>query len=62
MFARPAIVALLSLGFDVRISIARVLNNLQIETPRTHRITLLKFKGDEYLIDVGFGAMTPNIP
>lgn len=54
--------ALLFLGFDVRILIARVLNNLQIDTARTHRVTLLKFKGDEYLIDVGFGAMTPTIP
>jgi len=54
--------ALLSLGFDVRISIARVLNNLKIDTARTHRITLLKLKGKEYLIDVGFGAMTPTMP
>ena len=54
--------ALLSLGFDVRISIARVLNNLDIDSARTHRITLLKFKGNDYLIDVGFGAMTPTIP
>ena len=54
--------ALLSLGFDVRISIARVLNNLKVESPRTHRITLLRFKGKDYLIDVGFGAMTPTIP
>lgn len=50
------------MGFNVRILIARVLNNTKAETPRTHRITLLKFKGDEYLIDVGFGAMTPTIP
>lgn len=54
--------ALLSLGFDVRISVARVLNNTKVDSPKTHRITLLKFKGEEYLIDVGFGAMTPNIP
>ena len=36
--------ALLSLGFDVRISVARVLNNAKVDSPKTHRITLLKFK------------------
>lgn len=54
--------ALLSLGFDVRIAIARVLNNLKVDSPRTHRVTLVKLKGKEYLIDVGFGAMTPTLP
>ena len=53
---------LLSLGFNVRISIARVLNNMNIDKPRTHRITILTFEEEEYLIDVGFGAMTPFIP
>jgi N-hydroxyarylamine O-acetyltransferase len=38
------------------------LNNLKIETPKTHRVVILKFKGDEYLLDVGFGAMTPSVP
>jgi len=50
------------LGFDVRILIARVLNNAKVESPRTHRITLLNFKGKEYLIDAGFGAMSPTKP
>jgi len=54
--------ALLSLGFDVQLLLARVLNNQKIESPRTHRITLLKFEGEEYLLDVGFGAMTPTEP
>lgn len=53
---------LLSIGFDVRISIARVFNNGKDDTPRTHRVTILTFKGKEYLVDVGFGAMTPSIP
>ena len=38
------------------------MNNLDIDSPRTHRITLLTFEGEEYLIDVGFGAMTPTVP
>lgn len=51
-----------SIGFDVRISIARVFKNEKDDTPRTHRITILRYKEKEYLIDVGFGAMTPTIP
>ena len=30
-----------SLGFNVRILIVKVLNNQDIDSPRTHRITLL---------------------
>ncbi len=54
--------ALLSLGYDVRISMARVINNQNQNAPRTHRVTLLKIEEKEYLIDVGFGAMTPTTP
>jgi len=53
---------LLSLGFDVELILARVSNNQKIESPRTHRVTLLNYKGKKYLIDVGFGAMTPSEP
>jgi len=45
-----------SLGFDTRLLIGRVINKQNIETPRTHRVTLLLFKGKEYLVDVGFGS------
>ncbi len=45
-----------SLGFNVRLLVARVINNLDIDSPRTHRVTLLEFEGDNYLVDVGFGA------
>jgi N-hydroxyarylamine O-acetyltransferase len=48
------------LGFDVRILVARVINNIHEESPRTHRITLLSFKDKEYLVDVGFGALSPT--
>ena len=51
-----------SLGFNVRILIARVINNQDIDTPRTHRITLLEFDNEQYIVDVGFGAMCPKIP
>jgi N-hydroxyarylamine O-acetyltransferase len=41
---------------------ARVINNQDIDTPRTHRITLLEHDGDKYIVDVGFGAMCPKTP
>jgi len=51
-----------SLGFNVRAIVARVVNNQDIDTPRTHRITLLEQEDDKYIIDVGFGAMCPKTP
>lgn len=51
-----------SLGFTVRILIAKVINNQDIDTPRTHRITLLIFNNEKYLIDVGFGSSCPQTP
>jgi len=54
--------ALLSLGYNVRCLIAKVLNNQEVDTPRTHRICLLEWEGDHYLIDVGFGPNTPREP
>ncbi len=50
------------LGFDARLVVARVINNQDIDSPRTHRITLLTWRGDSYLIDVGFGANCPTTP
>ena len=50
------------LGFNVRILIARVINNQDIDTPRTHRITLLEWQDNKYLVDVGFGVLCPNMP
>ena len=51
-----------SLGFEVRILIAKVINNQNVDTPRTHRVTLLKFENKQYLIDVGFGSYCPQVP
>jgi N-hydroxyarylamine O-acetyltransferase len=53
---------LLSLGFEVRCLIAKVINNHVIDPPRTHRITLLTFAGDQYLADVGFGPNSTRKP
>lgn len=51
---------LLFLGFNVRPLFARVLNNKEIDVPKTHRMTLLTYQNENYLIDVGFGFMSPG--
>lgn len=44
------------LGFNARISIARVLNNkIELDAPRTHRVTIVNIEDRDYLVDVGFG-------
>jgi len=50
------------LGFDVEFFLARVINNTNNEVPQTHRFTILNFKGEKYLIDVGVGFHSPSIP
>ncbi len=49
-------------GFDVEFFLARVVNNTKNEVPQTHRFTILNFKGEKYLIDIGIGFHSPNIP
>jgi len=53
---------LLSLGFEVKPLFGRVLHNAKADVPRTHRITLLTYQNEKYLVDVGFGPLTPNQP
>lgn len=54
--------ALQYLGFNVEFYLARVINNSDIQVPQTHRFTLLKYGGEQYLIDVGIGFRSPNVP
>jgi len=54
--------ALLFLGFDVKPLFARVVNNQKIDVAKTHRTTLLTYENKHYLIDVGFGFMSPSQP
>jgi N-hydroxyarylamine O-acetyltransferase len=50
------------LGFEVTALFGRVLLNRDINVPQTHRITLLKYNDDFYIVDVGFGALSPSLP
>ena len=49
-------------GFDVKYFLARVVNNLIGDEPQTHRFTLLSYKGQAYIIDVGLGFRSPTQP
>jgi N-hydroxyarylamine O-acetyltransferase len=50
------------LGFEVRLCLARVIYNQDIHPPLTHRITLVRIDGQEYVSDVGFGPLGPPVP
>ena len=51
------------LGFDVHFVVGKVLlTNEQVHVPKTHRTTLLRFKNESYLVDVGFGFVCPSRP
>lgn len=47
-------------GFEVQALFGRVLNNQNIDVPKTHRFTLLTFEGEKYIVDAGFSFMSPN--
>lgn len=51
-----------TLGFNVRLLVARVVNNRDVDAPRTHRITLLEHNGQQMIVDAGFGSMGPYHP
>ena len=52
-----------ALGYDVQLTLARVLNNnFEREAGRTHRVTLLTLEGVSYLVDTGFGGNGPVAP
>ncbi|MDF1878152.1 arylamine N-acetyltransferase [Sulfurimonas sp. SAG-AH-194-C20] len=51
------------LGFDVLFVVGKVLlTNEKIDVAKTHRVTLLSFEDELYLVDVGFGFICPNKP
>jgi len=52
--------ALKYFGFEVEAPFARVLNNQKIDVAKTHRFTILNFRGEKYIIDAGFSFMSPN--
>ncbi|KZN47481.1 hypothetical protein N474_12195 [Pseudoalteromonas luteoviolacea CPMOR-2] len=50
------------LGFEVKLLLAKVVYNRDIDVPRTHRATLVTYEGIHYLLDVGFGPQGACYP
>lgn len=50
------------LGFAPQLFLARVIHNKDIYPGLTHRITIVKYQGQQYVIDVGFGHLGPTRP
>jgi len=49
-------------GFEVTQHLARVVNNQSPPTiPMTHRVTVLYYQGEQYLVDVGVGFRSPTV-
>jgi N-hydroxyarylamine O-acetyltransferase len=53
---------LATLNFDVRLLLAKVVYNRDSEVARTHRITLLTYAGENYIVDAGFGPLGAYMP
>ena len=53
---------LAELGFDVRLLMAKVVYNRDVDVARTHRITLLNLDGEDYIVDAGFGHFGARFP
>ena len=50
------------LGFDVRLLLAKVIYNRDVDVARTHRVTLLELQGEQYIVDAGFGHFGARFP
>lgn len=50
------------LGYPVQLYLARVIYNQNIHPGLTHRITIVEYEGQTYLLDVGFGSLGPRVP
>ena len=50
------------LGFSVTLYLARVIYNQDTHPGLTHRITVIEYEGERYVLDVGFGPLGPRIP
>lgn len=50
------------LGFSPKLYLARVIYNQDIHPGLTHRITMVEYQGQQFVLDVGFGPLGPGIP
>ena len=50
------------LGFDANLYLGRVIYNQDIHPGLTHRISLVEIDAKQYIADVGFGPLGPQLP
>ena len=50
------------LGFSPELYLARVVYNQDIHPGLTHRISVIEYEGQRYVMDVGFGSLGPRVP
>ena len=50
------------LGFSPELYLARVIYNKDIHPGLTHRISIVEYRGQRYVLDVGFGPDGPSVP
>ncbi len=50
------------LGFSIKLYLARVIYDQDIHPGLTHRITMVNYADQDYVLDVGFGPLGPRIP
>lgn len=50
------------LGFSPKLYLARVIYNQDTHPGLTHRISMVEYEGQQYVMDVGFGSHGPAIP
>ena len=50
------------LGFSPNLFLARVIYNKDTHPGLTHRITMVEYEGQQYVLDVGFGFLGPKLP
>lgn len=50
------------LGFSPKLFLGRVIHNKDIHPGLTHRISIIEYEGEQYVLDVGFGFLGPSFP
>ncbi|MGL1931831.1 MAG: arylamine N-acetyltransferase [Desulfotalea sp.] len=51
-----------TLGFSPKLFLGRVIHNQDTHPGLTHRITMVEYEGQQYILDVGFGFLGPKVP
>ena len=50
------------LGFSPKLFLGRVIHNQDTHPGLTHRITMVEYEGQQYVLDVGFSFLGPRFP